>query len=141
MNRLFRTKPMARLSLEAEKALGARLPRGRFESELEKLPLPDVKVSQAFDSHLELLWFLIPTWLFKKAFLKHFDGQIPFETEKNLTRMAMQLLKNLNSKTEKAMNAALEHARTIQNTVERSLSTSPEDLSEIEAAIKTLKED
>lgn len=129
----------ARLSLEAEKALGVRLPRGRFEPEFEKLPRPDVKVSPAFDSHLELLWFLIPTWLFKNLFLRHFLGQLPFETEKNLTRLAMHLAESLNAKTERAMNAALEHARTIQDTVERALLTSPEELKEIEAAIKTLK--
>ncbi len=129
----------ARLSLEAEKALGVRLPRGRFEPEFEKLPRPDVKVSQVFDSHLELLWFLIPTRLFKRLFLRHFLGQLQFETEKNLTRLAMRLAENLNAKTEKAMNAALEHAKTIQDTVERALSASPEDLKEIEAALKTLR--
>lgn len=129
----------ARLSLEAEKALGVRLPRGRFEPELEKLPLPDIKVSPAFDSHMELLWFLIPTRLFKKLFLRHFLGQLPFETEKNLTRLAMHLAESLNAKTDKAMNAALEHAGTVQDTVERALSASPEELKEIEAAIKTLR--
>ncbi len=129
----------ARLSLEAEKALGVRLPRGRFEPELEKLPLPDVKVSPAFDSHMELLWFLIPTRLFKKLFLRHFLGQLPFETEKNLTRLAMHLAESTNAKTGRAMNAALEHARAVQDTVERALLTSPEELKEIEAAIKTLR--
>jgi hypothetical protein len=128
----------ARLSLEAEKALDIRLPRSKFALEFEKLPLPDVKVSQAFDSHLELLWFLIPTRLFKKVFLRHFAGKVSFETEKNLTRLAMQLTRNMNAKTEKAMLAALEHAKGIQDTVERALSASPEDLKEIETALKTI---
>ncbi len=128
----------ARLSLEAEKALGVKLPRGRFEPELEKLPLPDVKVSPAFDSHLELLWFLIPTRLFKKLFLRHFLGQLPFETEKNLTRLAMHLAESLNSKTERAMNAALEHAGAIQDTVEHALLADPGELKEIEASLRSL---
>jgi len=60
----------ARLSLEAEKALGVRLPQSRWEPRPEKLPAPDVRIAQAFDSHLELLWFLIPAGLFRKAFIK-----------------------------------------------------------------------
>jgi GTP-binding protein EngB required for normal cell division len=128
----------ARLALEAQKALGIWLPRARLEPEPEELPQPDVKVSQAFDSHLELLWFLIPTRLLKKILIRHFIGKLSFETEKNLTRLSMRLAENMNGRTAKAMNAALDYSGRVQATVERAISSAPEDLPVIEAALKSL---
>ncbi len=126
---------IARLSQEAEKALGARLPQNRWEPGPPALPPPDVRIGQAFDSHIELLWFLIPARLLKKRLLTHFAGLIPFEVEKNLTRLAMGLAAALDNKAEGAMSAALEHAKNTLTTVERLLRSSPGTLAEIEAAI------
>ena len=139
--RAFATKAddfSARLSMETEKALGVILPQIRIEFPQGKIPAPDIRISQAFDSHLELLWFLIPTWIFRNALRRHFIGLIPFENEKNLTRLAMRLAESLNAKTKRAMDIALEHSKTIQDTVEKALLTSPESLSEIETALRTL---
>ncbi len=128
----------ASLSLEAEKALGARLPQNRLEPRPEKIPAPDVKISQAFDSHLELLWFLIPAGLLRKILIKYYLGLVPFETEKNLTRLAMGLSAAMDQWTESSMKAALEHVNAVQNTVESLLAASPDSLAEIERAVAKL---
>jgi GTP-binding protein EngB required for normal cell division len=128
----------ARLSMQAEKALAVRLPRSRYESELGRLPVPDVKVSQAFDSHLELLWFLIPARLFRRPLLRHFTAQLPFETEKNLTRLAMGLAETVNAGTQTAMLSGLTHAEGVLDTVERVLSSTPEELGSIEADLQKI---
>jgi len=130
---------IARLSQEAEKALGSRLPQSRWEPGPERLPAPDVRIGQAFDSHIELLWFLIPARLLRNRLLKHFAGLVPFEVEKNLTRLAMGLSTSLNGKAEKAMAAALTHAKNTLDTVERLLCASPDTLNEIEAAVAGLR--
>ncbi len=125
---------IARMSQEAEKALGSRLPQSRWEPGPAAVPSPDVRIGQAFDSHIELLWFLIPARLLRNRLLNHFAGLIPFEVEKNLTRLAMGLAAGLNNKAESAMNSALEHAKNTLDTVERLLRSSPDTLNEIESA-------
>jgi len=126
---------ISRLSQEAEKALGARLPQSRWEPGPEKLPAPNVRISQAFDSHIELLWFLIPARLLRNRLLKHFSGLVPFEVEKNLTRLAMGLAAGLNNKAENAMGSALEHAKNTLETVERLLCSTPDTMNKIESAL------
>jgi len=129
----------ARLSIEAEKALGIKLTPNKFEMEFEKSLLPDVRVSQSFDSHLDLIWFLIPTSIFRKLFIKHFIKKASFETEKNLTRIAMKLTEIFQNRTEKIMNEAIEYAKNIQNTIENALLSSPEKINEIQKDIEDLK--
>ena len=113
----------------------SRLPQSRWEPGPEKLPAPNVRISQAFDSHIELLWFLIPARLLRNRLLKHFSGLVPFEVEKNLTRLAMGLAAGLNNKAENAMGSALEHAKNTLETVERLLCSTPDTMNKIESAL------
>jgi len=79
-----------RLAKEIERALGIRFAGARFETQVEEPSHPDVRLSSTFDTHFELLWFLIPMPVFRPLVHRHFLRKIPWETEKNLSRVAAQ---------------------------------------------------
>jgi len=79
-----------RLAREIGRALGVRFAGARFEAQVEEPSHPDVRLSPAFDTHFELLWFLVPMPVFRPLVRRHFLRRIPWETEKNLSRVAAQ---------------------------------------------------
>ena len=81
---------VGRLALEIERALGIRFEGARFDPQVEEPDHPDVRLSPTFDTHFELLWFLIPMRIFRPLVRRHFLRRIPWEVEKNLSRVAAQ---------------------------------------------------
>jgi GTP-binding protein EngB required for normal cell division len=79
-----------RLAKEIEHALGFRFDGARFDAQVEEPSHPDVRLSPTFDTHFELLWFLIPMTVFRPLVRRHFLRRIPWEAEKNLSRVAAQ---------------------------------------------------
>jgi hypothetical protein len=79
-----------RLSKEIERALGIRFDGARFDARVEEPSHPDVRQSPPFDTHFELLSFLVPMTVFRPLVLRHFRRRIPWEAEKNLSRVAAQ---------------------------------------------------
>ena len=79
-----------RLAKEIERALGIQFAGACFEAEVEEPSHPDVRLSPTFDTHFELLWFLIPMPVFRPLVHRHFLRRIPWEAEKNLSRVAAQ---------------------------------------------------
>lgn len=79
-----------RLAKEIERALGIRFEGARFEARVEEPSHPDVRISPPFDTHFELLWFLTPMPVFRPLVQRHFLQRIPWEAEKNLSRVAAQ---------------------------------------------------
>jgi len=80
----------ARLDQAVQKALGTSYGGARFEVALPRPERPDIKVDRAFESHVDLLWFLVPMTLARPLVIRHFRSKIPWETEKNLLRLASQ---------------------------------------------------
>jgi GTP-binding protein EngB required for normal cell division len=79
-----------RLAGEIERALGFQFAGARFDPQVEEPAHPDVRLSPTFDTHFELLWFLIPMPVFRPLVHRHFLRRIPWEVEKNLSRVSAQ---------------------------------------------------
>jgi GTP-binding protein EngB required for normal cell division len=79
-----------RLAKEIERALGIQFAGARFEAQVEEPSHPNVRLSPTFDTYFELLWFLIPMPVFRPLVHRHFLRRIPWEVEKNLSRVAAQ---------------------------------------------------
>ena len=79
-----------RLAKEIERALGIHFEGARFDPQVEEPGHPDVRLSPTFDTHFELLWFLIPMPVFRPLVRRHFLRRVPWEVEKNLSRVAGQ---------------------------------------------------
>ena len=54
-----------------EKVLGVKLAEADWKIEIAEPSQPDIKTSRAFDFHLDLIWFLIPMFIFRGFFEKH----------------------------------------------------------------------
>jgi len=130
---------LARLSQEAEKILGTPIPVIKIEPYMSEVIEPNIKISQSFDSHLELLWFIIPAGILKKPLISHFMGKIPFEVEKNLTRLAMAISKQVSDSMEMVMQNSLKQIRRDMEVLRKTLSSSPNDISQIETFINEIK--
>jgi GTP-binding protein EngB required for normal cell division len=79
-----------RLAGEIERALGIRFEGVRFDPRVEEPSHPDVRLSPTFDTHFDLLWFLVPMGVFRPLVRRHFLRRVPWEVEKNLSRVAAQ---------------------------------------------------
>ncbi len=105
-----------RLARNIEQALGMRFEAEPFEIELEKPSSPDVSIGNLFMFNTDLLWFLIPMSLFRAWADRHFLKRVPYEVDKNLSRLASQW-------TERINDAILKMQRDAERTVRDQLST------------------
>ncbi|MEA5052055.1 MAG: dynamin family protein [Propionicimonas sp.] len=77
-----------RLGLAVQEALGIELQPPSVAAEAPAPLPPDITLNPVFDSHLELLSWLIPMRLVRPIMHRHFRRQLPWEVEKNLLRLA-----------------------------------------------------
>ncbi len=84
-----------RLTMNVEKILGIKMNTVVLNTEVERIKQPDISVSYSFDISIDLLWFFFPMFLFRKIFKKFFFKKIPFEVEKNLSRLTSGLAENI----------------------------------------------
>ena len=127
-----------RLARAIERALGLTFEGARFHAELSNPRQPDVRVGKVFDSQVDLLWFLIPMGILGPLFDRHFLKLIPWEAEKNLSRLANQWAEAANACIEGLVSQALDFMRQELITLE-SMTTMAEDRrDEIERALNIL---
>ena len=101
---------------------------------------PDVIATKSFDIHLDLIWFLIPMALFRKAFERHFLRGIPREVEMNLSRLAAQWERRINAAIEAMKKQAISYVREELATIDALLSKTEGRTDEIRHLICELKE-
>ncbi len=129
----------SKMSSQASMVLGEKLPDLDMEYLSQSVPFQDIKISQPFDSHIELLWFLIPSRLFKRNIYSHFLERANFEVEKNLIRMAMKISETTQKSIENTVKKSLEHIQSNLNMADKILSSSTSDLKKIKSAIEKIK--
>lgn len=79
-----------RLAGAVERALGIRFPAVEFEMEIEEPGHPDLRIDRTFDFPVETFWPLIPMAVFRRLILRTLRSRLPWEAEKNLSRLAVQ---------------------------------------------------
>lgn len=80
-----------------ENVLGVKLAGVDWKIDVVEPDHPDIAFTKSFDVHLDLLWFLIPMFLFRRIFEQHFMKGVPKEVETNLSRLAYQWEKSVNN--------------------------------------------
>ncbi|NPV89568.1 MAG: hypothetical protein HPY50_02175 [Firmicutes bacterium] len=111
-----------RLSHNLEEVLGVQLKLEDWEINLRELKRPDISISRSFDSHLDMLWFLFPMFIFRNVFRRYFAGQINYEIEKNLHRMTSDLNGKINKEIDALMTQALAYMNEELSMIETLLS-------------------
>jgi GTP-binding protein EngB required for normal cell division len=105
-----------------EHVLGAKLAPVEWKIDVAEPDHPDISFTKTFDIHLDLIWFLIPMFLFRKAFERHFLRGIPKEAEINLSRLAYQWEKSINIAIDAMRRQAISYIAEELTTVEALLS-------------------
>lgn len=122
-----------------QKVLGVRLAEVEWTIDVVEPDHPDIIATKSFDIHLDLIWFLIPMFLFRRLFEKHFIRGIPREVEMNLSRLAAQWEKRINAAIEAMRLQAIGYIQDELTTIEALLSKSGGRSEEIKRIISELE--
>jgi GTP-binding protein EngB required for normal cell division len=128
-----------RLAGNIEQALGTRFSMEPFEIECDKPTIPDIAIGNAFLFNTDLLWFVIPMRLFRSWADRHLLNRIPYETEKNLSRLASQWTDGVNGAILKMQRAAERSVREQILTIESLLSGRGSDSESIRASLSEVE--
>jgi len=125
-----------RLNHRIEEVLHVKLPKEDFNVTVETLAKPDISTSWAFESHIDMLWFLIPMFLLRKVFLRSFQRQLPSEVEKNLRRLVAILTKNINKAIEKSHIETHSYIETRLKNIEQLLNGQTSDTDDLNQSLE-----
>jgi len=128
-----------RLAQDIEKALHTKFSGASFEVKIEKPKEPDLHLDFIINSLWETLLFAIPMRLFQPLLNRHFMSRIPWEAEKNLSRLSSQWVEAISCSIENMAKQAVEFINNEIVTIENILAEAPDQKKEIEKAILELE--
>ncbi len=126
-----------------ENVLGVKMAGVDWKIDVVEPDHPDIAFTKSFDIHLDLLWFLIPMFLFRRIFERHFMKGIPKEVEINLSRLAYQWEKSVNHAIDAMRNQAVRYIHEELTTIEALLTGNrgqTDDIKQFIAQIESLSE-
>jgi len=124
---------------QIEKTLGIIMPFEDPEIPPAKLHKPDISITRTFDSHIDLLWFLIPMTLFGKTFGNYFSGQVARQVEINIHRLASAFTSTLTRIIRKVKTQTQQSIAVELNTIERILTTTSNESVKYEQLIERIR--
>ena len=110
------------LNQNIERVLGLRLAEAEWKIEVTEPNQPDIRISRTFDFHLNLFWFLIPMFIFRRFFERHYLNQVPNIVVVNLSRLAAQWEDRINRAIDEMKKQALKYVQDELATIESLLS-------------------
>ncbi|MGZ8448216.1 MAG: dynamin family protein [Candidatus Deferrimicrobiaceae bacterium] len=111
-----------RLADNVRSVLGIEFERSRVSLDAGAPSVPDTSCGRVFDSHFDIVWFLIPTAVFGPLIRRHFLNHVGFEAEKNLFRLSAAWRKNTASEIDRLAGQAKKAIRDELSTLEAMLS-------------------
>lgn len=127
------------LSENIQKVLRVKLAEVDWKVEVVEPDHPDIAFTKSFEFHLDLIWFLIPMFIFRKIFERHFIRGLPREVEINLSRLAYQWEKRINTAIEDMRIQAITYVQEELATIEALLSQTQGQTDEIRQLIAQLE--
>lgn len=128
------------LDRNIESVLGVKLSSPAWDLDVPEPVHPDVAFTKVFDFHFDVLWFVIPMFIFRAAFERHFLNQIPRTAQTHLSRLAYQWEVRINKVIEKVRDQAIDYVQKELSTIDALLSQSVDRSAEIRSTIKDLHE-
>lgn len=122
-----------------QKVLGVQPAEVEWEIDVEEPGRPDIFSTKSFDIHLDLIWFLVPMFIFRGLFDRHFVRGVPKEVAINLSRLAAQWEKCINFAIESMRKQAAAYVREELYTIEALLSKTEGQTEDIRGMIVELK--
>lgn len=118
--------------------LGIELSAVAWQADAPAVRPPPIAVSQVFDIPFDMLWFLLPMRLLGSIFHRHFLRRVPWEVEKNLTRIAGDWAESVNEVIEAFQREAVEFVVAELATLTSLLAQPATDAAEIRETLATL---
>lgn len=128
------------LDRNIESVLGIKLSATEWDISVAEPSHPDVAFTKIFDFHLDLLWFLIPMFIFRRTFERFFVKQIPRVVEIHLSRLAYQWEIRINRTIEGMRDQALKYVQDELATIDSLLSRTAGQSEEIRKTINELQD-
>jgi GTP-binding protein EngB required for normal cell division len=128
------------LDNNVQKALGVKLNSPDWVMEVAEPSHPDVAFTKVFDFHFDLLWFLIPMFIFRGIFEKHFLKNVPRVADIHISRLAYQWEVRINKTIDDIKNQALDYVRNELSTIDALLSRVSGRTDEISKIINDLQD-
>lgn len=122
-----------------ENILGVKMAEMDWKIDVAEPEHPDISFAKSFDIHLDLIWFLIPMFLFRRVFERHFIQGLPKEVEINLSRLAYQWEKSVNTAIESMRAQAIKYIHEELSTIESLLSGARGQTDEIKKLIAEIE--
>jgi len=122
-----------------QKVLGVSLAEAEWDIRIAEPEQPDIRTFRASNYNLDLIWFLIPMFLFRRAFEKRFLEKIPWEVETNINRLAAQWEDRINTAIDGMHRQAVQYVRDETATIESLLSSAHGRSDEIRRMIAGLQ--
>ena len=122
-----------------QKVLGVSLAEAEWDIKIAEPAQPDIRTFRASNYNLDLIWFLIPMFLFRRAFEKRFLEKIPWEVETNINRLAAQWEDRINAAIDGMHRQAVQYVRDETATIESLLSSARGRTDEIRGMIDGLQ--
>lgn len=127
-----------KLSQNIFNVLEIELASDHWKPQLKPLKQPNISIYSAFDIHIDLLWFVIPMFLFRNIFKNYFLRQMHNEVDKNIHRLTSAITEIINIEIEKSKEHTLEYISNELSTVEKILSSEQSKSSLYKSAIMNL---
>ena len=127
-----------RLAGSIQKALGLTFRGATFQATVKQPARPDVQIGRVFDHPFELLWFVIPMWLFRPLVQRHFLRGLPWEVEKNLHRLTGQWSESIGRTVDDLARQAEDFVREELDTVEGLVAAAQDQRAAVEQAMDLL---
>ena len=127
------------LNQNIERVLGLRLAEADWKIEVAEPHQPDIRAGRTFDFHFGLIWFLIPMFIFRPLFERHYINEVPNEVFVNLSRLAAQWEDRINKAIEGMKKQALKYVQDELATIESLLSKAHGQTDAIRRTIDELK--
>lgn len=127
------------LNSNVQKVLGVSLAEAEWDIKVAEPEQPDIRTFRASNYNLDLIWFLIPMFLFRRAFEKRFLEKIPWEVETNINRLAAQWEERINAAIDGMHRQAVQYVRDETATIDALLSGARGRTGEIRQMIADLR--
>jgi GTPase Era involved in 16S rRNA processing len=128
------------LNQNIERVLGVRLAETDWKIEVTEPNQPDIRISRTFSFHFGLIWFLIPMFIFRPLFERHYLNEVPSEVFVNLSRLAAQWEDRINKAIDGMKKQALKYVQDELATIESLLSKAHGQTYEIQRTMDELNE-
>jgi hypothetical protein len=126
------------LNQNIERVLGLRLAEAEWKIEVAEPHQPDIRIGRTFSFHFGLIWFLIPMFIFRPLFERHYLNEVPNEVFVNLSRLAAQWEDRINKAIEGMRRQALKYVQDELATIESLLSKAHGQTDEIRQTVEEL---